>query len=319
MTTVNGWPLPRIGRANGAAWPSLAALVAAGVAGCGGVTGGRVDLGYPTARPHVVAAATMQPRLSGRFVRFTVPAGWGLARIGSERGVPRAFVRLDGDCYESVAITGSSAPTLTGAEIAAPYANPVDGYPWSVTSLGHTTLAVLGQRDTTSGRLSRSSLGTAYLPTSAHAYLAIDFGAGIWPLGGHACSDSDVSARLSLLAATISTIFASARLVPGDGLPSATGVAAGSPPGDTAIARIVATPTALTAPVTAASSSSRRSAVEETSAPAPASTRTNTATRTSITTRTGSATRTSPATRTNRATSTATATHTTGSPRPASA
>ena len=230
---MNGRPLPRIGCANGAARLSLAVLLAVTVAGCGGVTGGRVDLGYPPARPRVTAAAIMQPRLSGSVVRFTVPAGWGLARLDSERGVPRAFVRLDGDCYESVAITGSSEPTVSATAIAALYATPIDGYAWTVTSLdgttlGRTSLALLGQRDPTSGRLSRSSLGTAYVPTSPHTYLAIDFGAGIWPLGGHACPDSEVSARLSALAAAVATIFASASVVADDGEPSPGAAAAAS-------------------------------------------------------------------------------------------
>ena len=230
VSTVNGRPLPRIGCANGAARLSLAALLAATVAGCGGVTGGRVDLGYPPARPRVTPAAIMQPRLSGNLVRFTVPAGWGLSRIDTERGVPRAFVRLDGDCYESVAITGSSEPTLTAGGLGARYAKPVDGYTWTVTSLGRTSLALLGQRDPTTDRLSRSSLGTAYLPTAPHAYLAIDFGAGIWPLGGRACPDPEVSARLSALDGAIAAIFASARVVADEGDPSPGAATASTPP-----------------------------------------------------------------------------------------
>ncbi len=205
--------LPAIG-ARGVARLSLVAALAATLGACGGVTGGPVDPGYPAARPHVVAATVLQPRLSGVVVRFAVPAGWGLARLAAERSVPRAFVHLDGDCYEAVSITGSSIRALTAPAIDALYTSPVAGYSWSVTTVGPTILALLSQRSTTSGALSRSALGTAYARASPSTYLAIDFGAGVWPFGGQACPDPDVSARLSRLDGAVTTIFASLQIDP---------------------------------------------------------------------------------------------------------
>lgn len=234
VRTVNGLSLPRIARARGATRIWTVALLGTTVAGCG-VTGGRVDRGYPTSRPRVAVAGAMQPHLSGSTVHLTVPAGWGLARINAERGIPRAFVRLDGDCYLSVSITGSSSTALTGGQIAGLYAKPVAGYSWSVTRAGQTVLARLGQLSATTGTLSRSSLGTAYLPTSARANLAIDYGAGVWPLDGHACADSEVRTRLPALTAAITAIFASARLMPA-------AVAAGT---GTAVAPILTTSTSV--------------------------------------------------------------------------
>ncbi len=230
MGTVTGRStLPSIG-ARGAARVSLVGTLAAALSACGGVTGGRVDPGYPAARPHVVAATALQPRLSGEVVRFAVPVGWGLAHLAAERNTPRAFVHLDGDCYESVSITGSSTRALTTGGIDALYANPVAGYSWSVATVGPVILAVLSQRNATTGALSRSALGTAYVPTAPGTYLAIDFGAGVWPLGGRACPDSDVSARLSRLDGAVTTIFASVRLGPAAPAPSTPAAPGAFPP-----------------------------------------------------------------------------------------
>ena len=191
----------------------MVALLGAAVAGCGGVTGGRVDPGYPTAYPRVTHVTTLQTRLNGDMVRFAAPAGWGLARIDSDEGARPAFVLLNGDCYLSVSITGSSTRTLTPAAIAGLYAKPSGDYTWRVTRAGSAILALLSDENSATGALSRSSLGSVYLPTSPHAYLAIDFGAGIWPLHGHACPDSAVATRLPVLASASQTILGGAVLV----------------------------------------------------------------------------------------------------------
>ena len=212
---------PRIRRAIGANAASgrratccgVVALLGAALAGCGGVTGGRVDPGYPTAYPRVTRVTTLQTRLNGDVVRFAAPAGWGLARIDSDEGARPAFVRLDGDCYLSVSITGSSTRTLAPAAIALLYAKPSGDYTWRVTRAGSAIIALLGDQNSATGVLSRSSLGSVYLPTSRHAYLAIDFGAGIWPLHGRACPDSAVAADLPMLTSASQTILGGAVLV----------------------------------------------------------------------------------------------------------
>jgi hypothetical protein len=187
----------------------------------------------------------MQPRLSGEFVRFAVPAGWGLARIAAERNVPRAFVHLDGDCYESVSITGSSVRPITASAIDALYVNGVAGYAWSVSTAGPTIIAVLGQRNASSGALSRSALGTAYLRLARSTYLAIDFGAGIWPLNDQACPNAQVSARLPRLDGAVATIFASAHVAPPAAVP---GAVAAAPAGATLHAASAVVPAANAEP-----------------------------------------------------------------------
>lgn len=218
---VKRLPLPRIQRTTGAipgggsraARCGAIALLGAAVAGCGGVTGGRVDPGYPPSPSRISHATTLQTRLNGNIVRFAVPAGWGLARIDSQQGARPAFVLLSGDCYLSVSITGSSTRRLTPAAVAAQYAKPSGDYTWRVTRVRGAILALLGDENSATGVLSRSSLGSVYLPTSPQAYLAIDFGAGIWPLHGHACPDSAVAARLPALTSASQTIFGGAVLV----------------------------------------------------------------------------------------------------------
>ena len=208
---------PRIPRSAGA----LAALGVA-LAGCGGVTGGRVDPGYPTAHPRVTRATSLQTRLNGDVVRFAVPVGWGLARIDTERGARPAFVRLDGSCYLSVSITGSSTRRISAAAIASLYASPPRGYVWRVDRTGRDTLALLDEQNAATGALSRSSLGTVYLPTGRDDFLAIDFGAGVWPLDGHACPSAAVGVRLAPLTAATEAIFSGAVIVPDPDAPAST-------------------------------------------------------------------------------------------------
>jgi hypothetical protein len=194
---------------------AAAAALAVLCAGCGGVTGGRVDPGYPAQPTRVSHAADLQTRLQGNLVRFAVPTGWGLARIDKQNARP-AFVRLDGDCYLSIAITGSSTQTLTPAQLAQQYSHASGDYTWRLSRLGRVTLALLGNQNTSTGAVSRSSLGTVYVPTSAGKYLAIDFGAGVWPLHGHACPDDAVAGRLPALSAAGQQIFSGAQIVPRD-------------------------------------------------------------------------------------------------------
>jgi hypothetical protein len=247
--------LARIARTTGAARACGLALLAAGLAGCGGVTGGRVALGYPTARPVVKRASSLQTRLDGNVVRLAVPAGWGLARLDTDRSARPAFVLLDGDCYLSVSITGSSTRMLTAAGVAALYAKAAGGYDWTVTHVGSAILALLGEQNATTGRLSRSSLGTVYLPMQAGAYLAIDFGAGVWPLDGHACPDDEVGPRLATLTSATEAIFGSARLAPGTTEPAALGGAPSPAGSDTASAPLTVSSTSVTVAATSAGAS----------------------------------------------------------------
>ncbi len=244
VRTVTVLPLARNRSATGAARACGLVALAALAAGCGGVTGGRVALGYPTANPVVKRASTLQTRLNGRVVRFVVPAGWGLARLDTDPHARPAFVRLDGDCYLAVSITGSSTRALSAAGIASLY-SPAGGYTWTITHIGPTILALLGEQNTTTGKLSRSSLGTVYLPTNAGAYLAIDFGAGVWPLDGHACPGGDVAARLPMLTSASEAIFGGARLAGADQTAVPGGASASTVAAGTASAPLTVTATAV--------------------------------------------------------------------------
>ncbi len=252
LREVTGLPLARIARTMGAARAGGLALLGILLVGCGGVTGGRVALGYPTARPAVKPATILQTRLDGNVVRLTVPAGWGLARLDTDRSARPAFVRLDGDCYLSVSITGSSTRTLTAAGVTALYAKSAGGYAWTITHVGDAILALLSEQNATTGKLSRSSLGTVYLPTRAGAYLAIDFGAGVWPLDGHACPGNEVSPRLPTLTSASEAIFGGARLTPGAGEPAALGAVSSTAGAGTATAPLVVSSTSATVAATSA-------------------------------------------------------------------
>lgn len=180
--------------------------LAATLAGCGGVAGGNVELGYPKAPTKISRANTLVAVLSGEIMRVPVPPGWGLARLDPTPHLPRALVVRAKPCYLSISITGSSVRPLTVHAIYGAYVRPSDGYAWTRERYGKVIVALLDQ--TSGARLSRSTVGSAYVPVDASDYLAVDFGAGVWPIGGaQACPDPDVAADLGQLRTTVETVF----------------------------------------------------------------------------------------------------------------
>jgi len=189
--------------------------LAALLAGCGGVAGGNDDLGYPTLPTKISRATALVADVSGERLRVPVPAGWGLAKIDKTAppGVSRALVIRTKPCYLSISITGSSVRPLTVHEIYQPYDRPSDGYDWTLDRYGKVIVALLDQ--TSGAHLSRSTVGSAYVPVDASDYLAVDIGAGVWPIGSAvACPDPDVATRLSELRATVETVFAAMVVTP---------------------------------------------------------------------------------------------------------
>lgn len=194
------------------------------LAACGGVSGGTHDKGFPPANPHVAAGQTGSAEVTvGAFrVRLPVPSGWSVVRpirprAGAQHGARAALVTLVDrrpPCYLSAAVTGGTRRAIDAHGIAVQYRRPSDGYGWRLEHVGTGMLALLDQYDAAGTRLSRSTLGTAYLPLAAHSYLAVDVGAGIWPLGDGDCSDTEVSRRLGALRSGIATMIAGARVTP---------------------------------------------------------------------------------------------------------
>ena len=206
--------------------------LAALLAGCGGVAGGNDDLGYPALPTKISRAAALVADVSGERLRVPVPAGWGLAKIDKTAppGVSRALVIRTEPCYLSIAITGSSVRPLTVHAIYESYDGTSDGYDWDLERYGKVIVSLLDQ--TSGTHLSRSTVGSAYVPVDASDYLAVDIGAGVWPIGSAvACPDPDVAARLGELRSTVETVFAAMVVTPAaaDSASAAVPVTAASP------------------------------------------------------------------------------------------
>jgi hypothetical protein len=181
------------------------------LAGCGVNSAKDIDQGYPPAVPKRLAGTSLAVKVAGhQTLRLTVPQGWQLASLSPTEN--RAFVSLQGNCYMSVEVTGSDSRLASASDIRGRYAQPSQGYQWAVKTTAHRIVAMLEQSDQSGQRLSRSTLGTLWLPVDRYRYLVVDFGAGIWPLRRRACSNSDVAALIPRLRTTTRSVFATAAL-----------------------------------------------------------------------------------------------------------
>ena len=106
---------------------------------------------------------------------------------------------------------------LTVAQIRSLYRQPSEGYSWSLTFTGGRPIALLAQYDSRGSPPARNTLGTTYFTLGTNHSLAVDFGAGIWPLGRARCTADAVADRIGELRATAQSVFAGAHLfVPPD-------------------------------------------------------------------------------------------------------
>jgi hypothetical protein len=187
---------------------TLAAALAL-LAGCGVNSAKDIDEGYPPAVPKRVPGTSLAVKVAAhRTLRMTVPKGWHVASLSPTEN--RALVSLEGNCYLSIEVTGSDSRVATASGIRGRYAQPSQGYQWAVKTHADRIVAMLEQSDQSGQRLSRSTLGTMWLPLDPYRYLVVDFGAGIWPLRRRACSDSDVASLVFRLRTTARSVFATA-------------------------------------------------------------------------------------------------------------
>ena len=205
---------------------SLSLALALGA--CGGVSGGTQDRGFPPANPRVAQGSrSVTLTLSGLRLRVPVPPGWSVVRDTRTRGgrAPSArsalatVISKSRPCYASASITGGSRRDIDARQIESLYRHRSGGYGWRLEHVGRALLVLLDQYDAAGSHLSRSTLGTVWLPLGPSSYLAVDIGAGIWPLNGDNCADPDVARRLSALHGGIVAMVASLRVT---ALPAAT-------------------------------------------------------------------------------------------------
>jgi hypothetical protein len=204
--------------------PGLALALALALAGCG-ASRNEVDPGFPPSNPRAHRATTLLPLLSGQRLRIVVPDGWEVAWLTGPANGRQALVHLQPPCYEAISITGSSVQSPTGAEIASRYGHAFASYSWTLSRAGGHLIALLGQFSSRSLVPARGTVGTAYVPMDARRELAVDFGAGIWPLRRGPCSSDVVAARVPALRATVLQTFEQARVLPTQVDPVGSGIA----------------------------------------------------------------------------------------------
>jgi hypothetical protein len=192
----------------------LVALTPALAQGGCGAARNQVDPGFPPPSPRLHPAASLVPLLSGQRLRIPVPDGWQVARLTATPSAHQGLVRLAAPCYESIAITGSSITSVSSAQIDARYARSIQGYGWTLERAEGSTIALLAQTTSASAVPNRGTVGSAYVRLDGHRQLAVDFGAGIWPLRRGPCSGRAVARLVQQLRATVVQVFGHAQVVP---------------------------------------------------------------------------------------------------------
>ncbi len=192
---------------------AFAVAAVALLAGCGVSGGGDARPGFPIENPTAVHKRQLTPTLEHVRLHLPVPAGWSAAKLDPINS-NWSMVRLAGDCYLSISITGAASTRSTVAKIRTLYRDPANGHGWTLTESPDRVIALLNQGASGTRPPSRSTLGNVYLLQPDGSYLVIDIGAGIWPLRHHACGTADFQRHIEELDSSVQGVFANARVQP---------------------------------------------------------------------------------------------------------